>query len=298
MKPNFIGLGGQKCASTWLYAVFADHPEVYVSAPKDVDFFSSFYDRGNQWYEAHFDNAEGKRAVGEISVSYLPDSDAPARAHAYNPDFRIIVALRDPVERVYSNHLHEIRLGHFSSRDLSFEVGLLNNPMYVEQSRYAKHLARWLEYFPVSQVLVILQEDIRTNPQREARRLYTFLGIDPEHVSGSVGDRANESYLPRSKRREQFVQLLGRIVRGIGLRWFADWLRRVGIIAAIHRGNRQNIREIVPPMRDETRETLYELLGAETIELAAMLNRDSLPWRTWERAVHRRRSGQAKAGPT
>src|SRR5687767_9096163 len=138
--PTFIGLGGQKCASTWLHVVFRDHADAYVSTPKELDFFSSFYDRGFQWYEAHFAAAEGRRAIGEISPSYLPDHDAPARAHAYNANLRIIVALRDPVERAYSNHLHDIRLGHYSGRDLSFETGLANNPMYLEQSRYALHL--------------------------------------------------------------------------------------------------------------------------------------------------------------
>lgn len=288
MTPTFIGLGGQKCASTWLHVVFRDHPDVYVSTPKELDFFSSFYDRGFQWYEAHFAAAEGRKAIGEISPSYLPDQDAPARAHAYNADFRIIVALRDPVERAYSNHLHDIRLGHYSGQDLSFESGLANNPMYLDQSRYALHLTRWLRYFPLHQVFVTFQEEIQANPINEARRLFGFLGIDPDHVSDSSEIRANESYLPRSRREERFVRGIGKLVRNSGLGWFDALLRRIGVIAALHRRIRRDIRSIVPPMRDDTRLRLQEMFGRETIQLATMLRRESLPWETWRQAVAHR----------
>lgn len=296
MRPSFIGLGGQKCASSWLYMVFRDHPDVFVTVPKELDFFSAFYDRGFQWYESFFAVADGKAAIGEISPSYLPDRDAPARAHAYNPDFRIIVALRDPVERAYSNHLHDVRLGHYSGQDLSFEAGLANNPMYVEQSRYATHLSRWTKYFPSKQIHVLLQEEIRSDPRGAARGLYAFLGVDSGHVSESVADRANESYLPKSENRERIVRGIGRVVRKTGLGWFASWLHRVGFIAAIHRGNRLNIREIVPPMREETRGRLQELLAEETLTLAEMLNRESLPWRTWEHAARRMPSVNTRSG--
>jgi hypothetical protein len=288
MKPNFIGLGGQKCASTWLYEVLRDHPDVYVSTPKEIDFFSSCYENGSQWYERSFAAAHGKRAVGEISPSYLPDCDAPARACEYNPAFRLVVSLRDPVERAYSNHLHEIRLGHYAGEDLSFEAGLANNPMYLEQSRYAKHLARWLRYFPRGQLLVVLQEEIASYPDREARRLYEFLGIDAQHVPASVAARSNDSYLPRSRSGERLIRAVGNATRSLGLSRLVELMRRAGLIAAIHRGSRLQIREIVPPMRSSTREDLYRLFGNECIELAGMIGRESLPWKTWESAVSRR----------
>ena len=85
MKPTFIGLGGQKCASSWLYTVFNDHPDAFVSTPKELNYFSAVYDRGHQWYESHFTGGAGRAAVGEISPSYLPDRDAPSRARAVQP---------------------------------------------------------------------------------------------------------------------------------------------------------------------------------------------------------------------
>jgi hypothetical protein len=280
-----------------LHAVLRGHPNAYVSVPKELDFFSSFYDRGFQWYEANFAGASGQRAIGEISPSYLSDHDAPARAQAYNAAFRIIVALRDPVERAYSNHLHEIRLGHFSGSDLSFEAGLANNPTYVEQSKYATHLARWLEYFPLCQMHIVFQEEIQSDPREAARRLYTFLGIDPGHVSASTEGRSNETYLAKSRSEEKVVRGIGRVIRKHGFGWFDRLLRRAGVVSALHRRNRLDIRTVVPPMTAESRERLQLTFGPETIQLAAILGRESLPWETWRRATGSRsalRTGEAR----
>lgn len=287
MKPTFIGLGGQKCASSWLYRIFDDHPDAYVSSPKELNYFSAFYDRGQQWYERHFVASVGRLAIGEISPSYLPDRDAPARARAYNPGFRLLVALRDPVERAYSNHLHDLRLGYLGDDDRSFEKGLANNPMYVEQSRYAKHLRSWFAHFPREHCLVVLQEDIAHDPMGQARRVYEFLGIKADHVPSSIGQRANESYLPRSRERERLIRAAGATARRVGLGWLDRILRQSGLVSALHRRNRIDIRSVVPPMTDATREELYELLSADTLQLAELLGRQSLPWKTWEFAASR-----------
>jgi hypothetical protein len=284
MKPTFIGVGGQKCASSWLHTIFADHPETYVSDPKELNFFSATYDRGHQWYEHHFSGATGRAAIGEISPSYLPDRDAPARARHYNPDFRILVALRDPVERAYSNHLHDIRLGYYHGEDLSFEAGLSNNPMYVEQSRYAKHLATWLDHFPREQFLVLFQEEIAADPLAEARRVYEFLGVAVDHVSGAVQTRANESYLPKSRRWENFIRRTGALTRQMGFGWVDRGLRRLGVVSALHQRNRSDIRQIVPPISELTRSSLIATLGPDTLRLAQILDRTELPWRTWRTA--------------
>jgi len=293
MKPTFIGLGGQKCASSWLYTVFNDHPDAFVSTPKELNFFSAVYDRGHRWYESHFRAAAGRSAVGEISPSYLPDADAPGRAQAYNPDFRILVALRDPVERAYSNHLHDIRLGYYDAPDLSFEAGIENNPMYVEQSRYAQHLRRWLAHFPREHILVVLQEEISADPRAQARRVYEFLGIARDHEPASVGKRANESYLPRSRTRERLIRSAGATMRHLGLGWIDQGLRRAGVVSALHGANRLDIRKVVPPMTEESRQRLQALLAEDTLQLAAMLGRESLPWKTWQAANRREAADEA-----
>jgi len=174
-KANFLGIGAQKCASTWIHRVLEDHPQVKVSTPKELDFFSYYYNHGFQWYERHFEESEPCLVRGEISTSYFYDWFAPERAAEYNPDFRLIVSLRDPVDRAYSNHLHEIRIGHYIGPDLGFEAGLAQNPMYIEQSRYWKQFQHWLQFFPKERFLVLIQEEIMADPTYAVHQLYEFL---------------------------------------------------------------------------------------------------------------------------
>lgn len=282
MQKLFIGIGAQKCASTWVHAILQDHPQASVSDPKELDFFSYNYERGFQWFERHFPENGLALVKGEISPSYLHDLAAPARLSAYRPDTRILVTLRDPVERAYSNHLHDIRIQNFQGPDLSFEAGLANNPMYVEQSRYAAHLKRWMGFFPSEQILVLLQEEIKADPHGQARLVYRFLGIDEHHVSNSIEKRANESYLPKSRERERLMRKLGDAARTAGLGAGVDLLRRTGVIDMIKQSNRQNIRNVVPPISAETREKLEVTFLDETRELAAILGREKLPWKTWK----------------
>ena len=79
-KPTFIGIGAQKCASTWIYDILKDHPDVALSELKEVDFFSYKYDHGLQWYENNFSEAGTQSVIGEISPSYFHEPAVPARA--------------------------------------------------------------------------------------------------------------------------------------------------------------------------------------------------------------------------
>jgi hypothetical protein len=176
-------------------------------------------------------------------------------------------------------------LGYYQGEDLSFEAGLANNPMYVEQSRYAKHLRAWLEHFPRERVLIVLQEEIALDPATQARRIYEFLGIASDHESNFARRRANESYLPRSRSRERFVRAAGAMTRKSGLGWLDRALRKSGVISALHHQNRVDIRKVVPGMTEESRHRLYDLLGQDPLELAVLMERESLPWKTWAHAA-------------
>lgn len=281
-KTNFIGIGAQKCASTWIYQVFSDHPQAFVSTPKELDFFSSYYDRGFQWYENHFSDAQNRHLAGEISPSYFFDSDAPARAYAYNPDFKVILNLRDPIERAFSNHLHDIRLAHFSGDDLSFEAGCRNNPMYIEQGHYKKFIENWLAFFPREALYVVLQEDVQREPDIATRRLYEFLAIDPKHKSTLAHHKANESYLPKSREKEAFYQKIGSALRSVGLDRLASLLRDSKVYQSIKNKNRLDIRKLVPPMRQETRDQLKVVYNEDVRYVAELLAREQLPWRNWQ----------------
>lgn len=282
MKPSFIGIGAQKCASTWVHRVLRDHPQATVSDPKELNFFSFHYDHGFQWYENHFGGAYQCTAVGEISPSYLYDPMAPLRARHYNQNFRIIVTLRDPLERAYSNHLHELRMGHYLSDNPTFEAGLANNPMYIEQSRYATHLKRWLTCFRAEQVLVLFQEELLAAPDEHARHLYEFLGIDTSHKSSFLDKRVNESRQPRLRSLDGLFKKAGKLGRNAGMSALISRLKNTPLISGIRRANSVPLRKLAPPMLAETRRYLENELAEEVLELADLLGKNSLPWPTWE----------------
>lgn len=288
---SFIGLGAQKCASTWIHTVLDDHPQVFHSEPKELDYFSYFYGKGRYWYDRFFEGAAGRPAVGENSPSYFHHPLAPERARRHNPDLRIIVALRDPIERAYSNHLHMIKSGYLTGPDLSFEYGMANNEMYLERSRFATHLARWLDHFPREQVLVLLQEEIREAPQESARTLYRFLGVDEEFESGALNRRANESRVVKNPGLDMALKRAGRLVRGAGLGALVDKAKHNPLVSRLRRANEQDLRTLVPPMQAQSRDTLLAQLGPELDALAELLGRDAFPWASWE---DHRKAGRAQ----
>lgn len=257
-----------------------------VSTPKELDFFSQHYDRGFSWYEQHFVDVQSQ-ICGEISPSYFHHTAAAERAASYEPGLKILLTLRDPVERAFSNHLHQVRLGLVSGPDLSFESGLENNPMYLEQSRYSTHLQRWLQWFPMGQILVLLQEDIRVDPVREAKRVYRFLELDEAHRSDFLNKRANESYSETLKGIDATFKFAGRLGRRLGIADLVERLKRNRLIYGIRQANRRHLTQVVPRMRSDTRSELEQLFAPEVEELARLVGRDRFPWATWEHFVER-----------
>jgi len=279
-----------------VHYILQDHPQAFASSPKEINFFSHNYDRGLQWYEKYFENGLGRKAIGEISPSYFYDPAAPVRAYKYNPHLKIIVTLRDPIERAYSNHLHEIRAGNFTGDDLSFESGLANNPMYLEQSCYATHINRWLQLFPRDQILILLQEEIYAGSGDQARRVYDFLGIDRMHESAYVHKRANQSEQPKSVHIDAMFKKLGSLGRKSGMEQLVSAAKKNSFVSAMRQANTADLRDIVPPMRSETRSFLHAQLIDEVLELADLLGRHSLPWPIW--SMHRQATATgSKIGP-
>ena len=95
-RPTYIGIGAQKCASTWLHRILAEHPDISVPEVQELDFFSYRFDHGYQWYERCFQSAKPARARGEISPSYFGEPTVPGRVARYLPEAKILLSLRDP----------------------------------------------------------------------------------------------------------------------------------------------------------------------------------------------------------
>ncbi len=278
MKPTFIGIGAQKCASTWLYGMLQEHPDVGVGMEKEVDFFSYHFDHGYEWYERQFSECGTKKAIGEISPSYFCEAGVPERLYNYQPNAKILVSFRDPVKRALSNHRHEVRVGHFTRDGLQFESGLKNNPMYREQGRYATHLKRWLEFFPAEQIMIVLMDDIEKDPLAVAREVYRFLEIDDDYQPEHLTKRFNPSYANRSRLLLSIKDALYKLTRLPGFGWL--WkLGSVFGLKALYRGvNRVSSEQAIPKPSKETLEALRKEFEPEIKELSRMINRPLDSW--------------------
>ena len=282
MKVDFLGIGAQKCASTWVYRVLSDHPEVAVMPGKEIDFFSYYYNFGYEWYERHIGEVDPLKKVGEVSPSYFAYIHTPERVYLYNPNMRIVLSLRDPIERAYSNHLHEVRLGHVTGENLEFEKGLKNNPMYLIQSQYSQQLARWLDVFPSDQIMVIFQEDIRDDPVIQAQKLYQFLGISEDHRSWFLERKVNESFVIKNTKVDYLLKQLGKLGRSLGAGGFIETIKRNDLVRDIRRQHNQiDLRQIISPISNDTRTSLLEILADDMCVLSEQLKRENLPWPSW-----------------
>jgi hypothetical protein len=193
--PDFLIIGAQKCGTTWLHQWVRRHPDIYMPEGKDGGFYG--YEKADMEaaldkYARQFADGRGYARVGESSAAYFwtrtgsaydirPErftSDIPARVRwTLGPDARLILSLRDPVERAVSAYLHHIRHG-----DVRPDTSLMDAAGYVglvDMGFYARHLGNWLRHFPLEQILVlILEEDIVPDPRASLRRVFRHLGVD------------------------------------------------------------------------------------------------------------------------
>lgn len=280
MKPTYVGIGAQKCASTWLHRILAAHPAVCVPATKEVDFFSFNFERGYEWYEYQFAGCRTAMAAGEISPSYFCDPLVPPRVHAYAPDIRIILSLRDPVQRALSNHRHEVRVGHIQGSDFSFETALASNPLYIEQGLYATHLRRWLQYFPLEQILIVLMEDVERAPAEVARAVYEFVGVDPAFQPDGLTTRFNPSYANRSARLRAIKDSLYEYTRAPALNWLWELGAAAGLKRIYRSLNQVASEKRIPAPSPELLADLRGRFEPEVVELEKILGRSLQSWRT------------------
>ncbi len=202
-------IGAQKAGTTSLYAYLSTHPDIFPAAQKEIHYFDMHYSEGEHWYRAMFPTRrriaaaardDGRRIVtGEASPYYLFHPLAAQRAARTLPDARLVVLLRDPVERAWSHYRHEVRAGReqlsfadalaaepqrLAGAEAALRAGLANaatlahrTSSYIARGRYAQQLSRWLEHFPREQLLVVQAEDLFEEPVREFGRVVEHLGV-------------------------------------------------------------------------------------------------------------------------
>lgn len=231
-KVDFIGIGAYKAGTTWLYQCLREHPEVCMSATKELTFFSNDrqYHLGLDWYLRHFSHCADGQIKGEISPPYLSFSEVVAARIKRNfPDAKLIVMLRHPVDRAYSHYLHAVTQKRIPS-SATFAQALNDYPNLIGRSKYARDLRNFYKHFPKKQVLVLFYDDLVGDPDSIIKETYGFLNVDKNFIPSvlrnkvhSSAARASPVYRPISRtylkmRKNAAGRLVIKLLRALGLR--------------------------------------------------------------------------------
>jgi hypothetical protein len=223
MLPSFLICGGQRCGTTSLYRALASHPAVIKAVlHKGVHYFDLDYERGMRWYRAHFPLQRRADRVAdalgvpaqtfESSPYYMYHPHAVARIVEDLPDVRLVVLLRDPAERAYSHHAHEVARGFEAERDflraLALEPVRLRgvrehlvaepaaysfshqHHAYRARGQYIEHLERMAALVGRARIHVVDSGDFFTNPEPVYDAVLDFLDL-PRMPTYPAFDRHN-----------------------------------------------------------------------------------------------------------
>ncbi|MEM8787004.1 MAG: sulfotransferase [Pseudomonadota bacterium] len=267
-----VGIGAQKCATSWLFAALAGHRDVAVPPEKELDFFSYAHDRGHAWYRRQW-SAGGLRT--EVSPSYLHDPRAPARLAQFAPGARILVMLRHPVDRAYSHHLHEIARGHIPAQP--FAAALADNPDYLEQGYYGRHLENWRTAFPIERFCILFAEDVARDPAAAWARVGDFLDLSGP-APAAVAARQNISDRARSVRLRQALRGGGAALRRLGLERELMAMKRLPGLRHLRQWNDRALRAEVPPLTPAERAELIRVFDLDVAQLSVLFPGLTPPW--------------------
>lgn len=277
-----MGVGVQKAATTWLFRCLVAHPSIRSAnvddtSGKELNFFNHYYERGYCWYHRGFEFGPWRNL--DFSILYFHDRNVPGRIHQYNPRARLVLALRNPVDRAISHHRHEIRRARLPRELFPFWKAAEQNPSYIEQGRYATHLQRWLEFVDLQQFLVIDHDDVRTAPGDVLRKAYAFLDVDPTFRPPSIDQQVNLAVVPRSASVEKALRWSSRTVRHVLGPSVASLIGRTGLPQRIRDRNRVVLDERhVPTLNPKERARLAAAFTLENARLGKLVGRDFSHW--------------------
>jgi len=223
VMPNLFIVGAPKAATTSLYEYLNGQPDVFMSPLKEPNFFSesrtdsperdefSHAVRESSSYERLFLDAVGFPYVGEASTSYLRNEAAPERIKRASPEAKIVVSLRDPVERAYSDYRYCVREGlerrsfaEAVSDELSSSDNQPSSANYLQYGDYVPGLRRYERHFGRDSMLVVFFEDLLSDPDSVLQDLLAFLGLDSRRARNFP--HANPHGQPRGVLAKQLMQ--------------------------------------------------------------------------------------------
>lgn len=203
-NPDFFLIGAPKCGTTALASWLSRNPGILIGNPKEPNYYSYLAGsimphmataRTRDEYLRLFEAAEPNQLIGEASTTYLRSPESIRLLMNDNPAARLLVCLRNPLERVLSGHAQRLQMGLESERDFA-NAWSKSKSVYIEACSAGRQIERILQYVPRQQIFFVLNEDMRRSPRSVYQSVLRFLRVpdDGQNVFRSSNQRA----IPRS----------------------------------------------------------------------------------------------------
>jgi hypothetical protein len=311
-EPNFFIVGAPKAGTTSLYHYLDQHPDIYMSPMKEPCHFSyevraDKFEPGlraraiqmekavreyldgpmdrkfsggivAEWsdYLRLFAAATTQRAVGEASVNYLMSKSAPGAIASRIPHARIVMILRSPAERAFSQYLHYLSDGHISQSFREYVRASLRHSgqglgiyePFLEMGFYADQVQRYMEHFPRQQIGIWLYEETRERPQAFMRELLEFLEVDSTFTPDTTR-RYNQPHIAR-------MVTPNHMLRRIGVWKMLQRMAPKSLKSAAHRALYRPTGSVV--MEPADRRLMLDFYRSDIQRLEGILNRDLRAW--------------------
>lgn len=272
--PSFFVVGPPRTGTSWLHEVLSQHT-VLPYPTKETRFFDKHFDRGFDWYRAHYSVSTENRLVGEVAPTYFASNVARERIAQRVPAARVICIFRNPVDRLVS--LYRVKRA-YGMIPWNLEEAIVRDSELMESSKYGINLKAWLQTFGRERVLATVYDDLRDEPQAYLDRVADFLDLPRFELSASQTDPvfASETMtLPRNYYRTRSALMM------------AEWLKQRQLDTVVAAVKKSPLLKFVlgggPPFAELSCDLslkLHDHFRPEVEELETLLQRELSAWKS------------------
>lgn len=275
MTVSLFHIGPPKTATTWLYHCLRGHPQIVTSASDRIHYFDMHYVRGQDWYHDQFvtgDRDQDGSVWFDPTYSYICSPRAADRMAQYNPEAKIMLCLRNPVERAFSHYWHlkkTVGKHGFAFREAIEHYNAFST--WVEHGFVAIGLQRFLQHYPRERVHIMMFEDLKDNPEQVWRDLCSFADIDPDFVPPSLHKKVNVA----GAKQTLVSRTMNKLSRSI---WGADHnskIRQDNPVLQFLSGKSEYVRGMDPDIE----QYLYQICVPEIEEIERLTGIDLSHWK-------------------
>jgi hypothetical protein len=265
---DFLIIGATKSATTWLQQSLQTDPLVSMPDP-ELHYFSREFNRGDSWYLSQFPPKARSLTAGEKSNSYLESCQAADRIALKLPNVKLVVQLRSPVERAYSDYCMWYRRGEVG-RDIEryLDPSSSRSARFVDLGFYGRQVQAYYDRFPSENILVTFYETIRTTPEEQLTTVRAFLGLSGERSADLIQTKVKDKTTPMLSPR------LRRMLRPV--KPVVAPFRNNPAFRKVHAALATEIK--YSPFPDRVRQRLIDHYASDVEALGRLVGRDLSAW--------------------